>query len=841
MASRTKKERKRDRLKKGWKHIFQSEDSDDSAAGPSSVKHDDVSADHGTKDSPSADVPVKEDLNESPDISRQSLWGRALKEVQKDEDFKKYQEAVAPSQNPLDDLSPEYLSQIQKTAKELLDKLPDSYLTFKFGHGDEHKFVVRKQVRKVVKVVLTCKDVIGQAISAEPHASLIWAGVLVVLPVWMFTVLDFSANTSRSWRISSSRTTMQPVVLDSCRRNSSDCRRSRKPCSLRARPRRGQSSIVVVTTTNSVSKPKYADLAADLEESMVEVYAAIYRYQIQIVLHYVQKKARRTVENLTSTDWKAMAQTAATKIGNIDQKFHVLFGSRMIETTNHLLERVDKMVKLQERTLEHVLVRFWDTFLPMLTIQEAEQSRLFSELPCVSDAIFNSEANKQQETCLKGTQRETLKRIQEWRDNPDGKLVFWLHGLAGTGKSSISKTVAMCLDKGWVMGTEDVLPRGTYLGASFFLKQGDSKRNHLLEFFPTIAVLLAQQSPALKKHVASAIQNDRTIPKKLLSEQLDKLILKPLIELEGETPLPIRLFVVVDALDECKDKASTQEMLRLLPRLASLKRVQIRIFITSRPLDHIKDAMPSAVVESVTLEKIPQHKPGDLNTDDITLLITTRMEEIASEAHLGPVRWISQKEIADLVAKSDGLFIYAATLCRFLSAHISLKDRRNRIIRMLQGTSNSDNSPEAKLSEIYLHVLSFPFTELEEEEEKMEKYAAVTNILGFIALVYHPVSITALANLLQQDQESVKQDLDEIYSIVSVPSDESGTIEFFHLSFRDYLLDEKRSAPHFWVDEKATIVFCSMPVFVSWKKNCIKTCATFVFPAVWPPTSHRKR
>ena len=43
--------------------------------------------------------------------------------------------------------------------------------------------VVRKQIRKVVHTILSAKDLIGPTISAEPHAALAWAGVLVVLPV----------------------------------------------------------------------------------------------------------------------------------------------------------------------------------------------------------------------------------------------------------------------------------------------------------------------------------------------------------------------------------------------------------------------------------------------------------------------------------------------------------------------------------------------------------------------------------------------------------------------------------------------------------------------------------
>lgn len=45
------------------------------------------------------------------------------------------------------------------------------------------EIVVREQVRKIVQAILSAKDFIGSAVSAEPQAALAWVGVLVILPV----------------------------------------------------------------------------------------------------------------------------------------------------------------------------------------------------------------------------------------------------------------------------------------------------------------------------------------------------------------------------------------------------------------------------------------------------------------------------------------------------------------------------------------------------------------------------------------------------------------------------------------------------------------------------------
>lgn len=62
----------------------------------------------------------------------------------------------------------------------MLDAASDTHYSFSIG---KKTVVVRDQVRKLVKGVLAFKDVIGAAISAEPHAAVAWASVLVVLPV----------------------------------------------------------------------------------------------------------------------------------------------------------------------------------------------------------------------------------------------------------------------------------------------------------------------------------------------------------------------------------------------------------------------------------------------------------------------------------------------------------------------------------------------------------------------------------------------------------------------------------------------------------------------------------
>lgn len=55
---------------------------------------------------------------------------------------------------------------------------------------------------------------------------------------------------------------------------------------------------------------------------------------------------------------------------------------------------------------------------------------------------FDSYLNQHKDKCLPGTREELLQSISDWGSTAQGKCIFWLNGMAGTGKSTISQTIA---------------------------------------------------------------------------------------------------------------------------------------------------------------------------------------------------------------------------------------------------------------------------------------------------------------------------------------------------------------------------------------------------------------
>ncbi len=144
--------------------------------------------------------------------------------------------------------------------------------------------------------------------------------------------------------------------------------------------------------------------------------------------------------------------------------------------------------------------------------------------------------------CLPDTRKEVLRTIEEWVDNPAQACIFWLHGMAGRGKTTIARTIARTYNE------------KARLGASFFFSRNDADASKADKFFTTMAVHLAKCYPALKPAIARAVEKNREVASETLRDQWEQLILQPLRELlppgpkNGSVPLP--LVFVVDALDE---------------------------------------------------------------------------------------------------------------------------------------------------------------------------------------------------------------------------------------------------------------------------------------------------
>ena len=190
-----------------------------------------------------------------------------------------------------------------------------------------------------------------------------------------------------------------------------------------------------------------------------------------------------------------------------------------------------------------------------------------------------------------------LSEIAEWAMSPEGKCIFWLNGMAGTGKSTISRTMAKHFKEEKI------------LGASFFFKRGEGDRGNAMKLFPTIARQLAKTIPQLIPGVQKAIDNNSDIGTKGLKEQFDKILLQPLLDLDSPALSIANVVIVIDALDECDVDDDIRLILQLLPQLHKSKAIRLRVLLTSRPELPIRlgfEKLASHDYEDMVLHEIPR-------------------------------------------------------------------------------------------------------------------------------------------------------------------------------------------------------------------------------------------
>lgn len=163
---------------------------------------------------------------------------------------------------------------------------------------------------------------------------------------------------------------------------------------------------------------------------------------------------------------------------------------------------------------------------------------------------------------------DLLREIYDWADGQDERRIS-LNGLAGTGKSTIARTVAC---KWYTEG---------YLGASFFFSRGGGDVGHTGKFVTSIAAQLASSIPTINRFICDAIREHSDITSRPLHDKWQQLVLRPLLKPRGNNYCASYV-VVIDALDECGDE-NIQVILQFLSDARSLERVRLRIFLRSRP------------------------------------------------------------------------------------------------------------------------------------------------------------------------------------------------------------------------------------------------------------------
>ncbi|KAH7339348.1 hypothetical protein B0J17DRAFT_357881 [Rhizoctonia solani] len=274
------------------------------------------------------------------------------------------------------------------------------------------------------------------------------------------------------------------------------------------------------------------------------------------------------------------------------------------------MDSLDDVMRCYGRIRDHLQRVLLNANLSMWKIVDefATDNRL-DRLRLASSAFYNSAEAFQVKRgpCTTNTRINVLDELASWVETSKPGSVYWMSGMAGTGKTTISYSLCKQLqDSG-------------RLAASFFCTRVLPECRHAERIIPSIAYQFARFSRPFRFALSTVLMTDPDAHARLPSLQFETLIVKPLLNIrekstsptnppgksidlenpsaqnkppEGSSvtdTLPENLVVVIDALDECQNKEVTRQVLKLL--LSKPQSLPVKFVVSSRPEPEIREPM----------------------------------------------------------------------------------------------------------------------------------------------------------------------------------------------------------------------------------------------------------
>ncbi|KAF5348556.1 hypothetical protein D9756_009631 [Leucocoprinus leucothites] len=419
-------------------------------------------------------------------------------------------------------------------------------------------------------------------------------------------------------------------------------------------------------------------------------------------------------------------------------------------------------------------------------------------------AMLHSEARVYAPRCDEGTRQSLRNHIVEWgRNNGEIYPLLWLSGPAAVGKSAVAQNVA------------EELKKAELLGGVFFFSRPNNRDNPNV-VIPTLVYQLAVLLPEYKLIIGQQFKDDPLIFDQSRRSQFEALISDPFLPDLSHRPLTLLshlseqllmslfhrpLLIVLDGLDECKDRAAQREFVEMIIHHAQRDRdSRLRWMICSRPEPHLTSAFSSKDCQKICLHTELEVDDDEARKDALCILrkgfadIRERYpDQLASD-------WPHPGDIYFIADRASGHLGFASFIIRFIGdeEYDNPSGQLEVCLKFLEHTG-----PSGHLNP--LHPLDLLYTQILSDIPKAT-LPTTKRILGLFTL-YGNEGLTALihANFLGLDQAAFYHSLQRLHSVVLVPpASEASTqpIRIYHASFSDYLRDKTRSG-EFVLDEGA--------------------------------------
>ena len=317
--------------------------------------------------------------------------------------------------------------------------------------------------------------------------------------------------------------------------------------------------------------------------------------------------------------------------------------------------------------------------------------------------------------------------------------------------------------------------------------RGSPDRGTIRNFIPTLAFQVSMARTDLRQHMGNAVDADPGILHRSISTQLLKLIIEPL---RSNTPSQSTPFlVVVDGLDECESKDHQLQILSHISELTTQYHLPVRFMVVSRPEPHIKHFFDASLNQNTSIA-FSIYGRG-MEYGDVYKFLRSKFDEIsASERHASALAhvdkpWPSDDVVQLLAQKSDGYFIYASTLLKYIDDEFSPCTKRLQEVLQVAGPAST---AFAELDKLYTQILSTcPNVQL------LSRALGCLILLPTYRLDRSTQTIECVLELWPGEGMTILRGLHAILNF------EPETVTPIHASLSDFLFDESRSNA-FYID-----------------------------------------
>ncbi|KZT42154.1 hypothetical protein SISSUDRAFT_1125832 [Sistotremastrum suecicum HHB10207 ss-3] len=386
--------------------------------------------------------------------------------------------------------------------------------------------------------------------------------------------------------------------------------------------------------------------------------------------------------------------------------------------------------------------------------------------------------------CLPGTRQSLFEDIVKWisgdvKNPEDEPRIFWLTGIAGGGKSAIAHSVAkICSGSG-------------ILGSCFFFRYNAPERRSPDHVFTTFATDFASFDQGILEKLRQLIQANPSVSG--LERQFQTYILEPLRSVN----MLSRAVIVVDGLDECGIASERQEFLRVLTQGSQSLPTNVKLFLTSRGDDDIKEAFD--LLPSQAYARRDLNLSSTENTDDITRYIFSECSRIAVKKKGRPNiddDWPGPHRRRLFLERTAGLFIWASTAFRMLEL---ARNPDLELIDLLKATPTGSGAQDS-LDALYKRAIDA----IGHWNESGFGEAFRTS-MGAVIVAMRPLTLKSIDRLVGDEIQNDRagQILITLGSVLTGVDSPEEPVKVLHPSFSEFITDSSRcSDPMKRIDRK---------------------------------------